>query len=155
MDVKLQGDMYFLSGKLDEHTDFTALGKATSSLKINLRDITSINSNGIRKFLAFVLDRSSLDMELHECTTEFISNVNVIPQLLGQPPMPQRIKSLYMPLSCEDCDRSENFLITLNDIKASSDGTWAMRPVGCKSCKNPMTFDVEPADYFIFMEDAA
>ena len=155
MDVKLQSGFYFLSGKLDEHADLSAIEKAQSPIRFNLRGLGAINSNGVRKFLAFVLAHPSYEMEFHECATEFIANVNVIPQLLGVPPDPSKIKSLFVPLCCENCDVSDTQLIQFKDLKQSTEGRWNIAQMICPQCKNPMEFDVEPSSFFIFMEDAA
>ena len=155
MEIKLQGGVHHLCGKLDEFVDFAPLEKLGPPIKFNLRDIASINSNGIRKFIAFVMKDPKREMEFHECTAEFIANVNIIPQLLGQPPNARRIKSLYVPITCESCDHTESLLINFDQIKQAPTGSWNIALMPCKTCKMPMTLEVEPADYFIFMEDAA
>jgi hypothetical protein len=155
MEIKLKGGIHHLSGRMDEFLDLTSLEKLGSPLKFNLREVTSINSNGIRKFLSFIVKDPKRDMEFHECTAEFISNVNIIPQILGQPPNARRIKSLFVPLTCESCDRSENHLIVFDQINPTATGSWEIAPVPCKICHKLMSLEVEPADYFIFMEDVA
>jgi hypothetical protein len=155
MEIKLKGGVHHLNGRLDEFLDLAPLEKVGPPIKLNIREITSINSNGIRKFLAFIVKDPKREMEFHECTPEFIANVNIIPQILGQPPNARRIKSLFVPLTCESCDNSENHLVTFDQIKPTSTGTWDIAPVPCKACKKPMALEVEPSDYFLFMEDVA
>lgn len=155
MEIKLKGGTYHLTGRMDEFLDMSSLETLGSPLKFNLRGITSINSNGIRKFLAFVVKDPNREMEFHECTAEFVANVNIIPQILGQPPNARRIKSLFVPLTCESCDQSEDHLVTFDQIKPTATGSWDIAPVSCKTCKKPMSLEVEPSDYFLFMEDVA
>lgn len=153
MEIELKGGIHHLSGRLDEFLDLAALEKLGRPVKFNIRDITSINSNGIRKFLTFIVKDPTREMEFHECTPEFIANVNIIPQILGQPPNARRIKSLFVPLTCESCDKSENHLVTFDEIMPTPHGTWDIAPVSCKACKKLMALEVEPSEYFLFMED--
>lgn len=155
MEIKLKGGIHHLSGKIDEFLDLSSLEALGPSLKFNLRGITAINSNGIRKFLAFVMKDPKREMEFYECSTEFIVNVNIIPEILGTPPSARRIKSLYVPLNCENCDHSENHLIKFDQVKPTETGSWDIGAVPCKNCKIPMSLEVEPTDYFMFMEDVA
>lgn len=155
MEIELKGGIHHLSGRLDEFLDLAALEKLARPIKLNIRDITSINSNGIRKFLTFIVQDPTREVEFHECTPEFIANVNIIPQILGQPPNARRIKSLFVPLACEACDTFENHLVTFDEIIPTPHGTWEIVPVACSTCKKSMALEVEPSEYFLFMEDVA
>ena len=151
MDIEQKNDTYYLSGRMDEYSDFSALLKAQPPLKLNIGKISSINSVGVRKFLAFTLGWSPRKFEFHECTPEFIANVNVIPQMLGNPSDEQQIKSFYVPFSCESCKRVENVLFQREQITFDAQGEVVIPERKCGRCGETLDLDVERTEYFMFL----
>lgn len=153
MSINLEKGVYCFSGKLDEHTDFSFLEKSQGTLRFNFRDLVSCNSNGIHKLLVFLLAHPAVEVEFHECVPEFISNVNVIPHLLGSPPRIERIKSLFVPYTCSSCEKTIDILFATNEIKQGPDGDLVAPERNCPACKNSLILDVDPSSYFFFLED--
>lgn len=152
MEVSQKNGIYFLSGRLDEFADFSALDKATSPLKLNIGRISSINSIGVRKFLAFTIAWSPRVFEFYECTPEFIANVNVIPQMLGMSTDETQIKSFYVPFSCEACKRVETVLFDRTMISRNADSDVVVPQRKCSKCGDPMDLDVEKNEFFMFLK---
>ena len=142
--------VYHLSGRVDEYADFDAFKDAPSPLKLNLGKVTSINSIGVRKFLAFTLKWAPRTFEFYECTPEFIANINVIPQMLGSPPDSSQVKSFYVPFSCDTCKRVENLLLDRNDVKIEGKDV-IVPPKHCAKCGNSLDLEVERHEYLAFL----
>lgn len=151
MQIELKNGIYYLSGRMDEYSEFDSLTNAPAPLKLNIGKITSINSVGVRKFLAFTLSWSPRKFEFYECTPEFIANVNVIPQMLGNPSDEAQIKSFYVPFSCESCKRVEAILFDRSQVKLDSKGEVVIPPKKCSKCGETLDLDVEKQEYFMFL----
>ena len=151
MDISQKNGVYFLSGRLDEFADFSGLSKAAAPLKLNVGRISSINSVGVRRFLAFTLAWSPRPFEFYDCTPEFIANVNVIPQMLGSSADETQIKTFYVPFSCEVCKRVENVLFDRAMIAKDADGEVALPAKRCAKCGENLDLDVEKNEFFMFL----
>lgn len=151
MDIDFKNGVYYLSGRLDEYSDFESLIGAPDPLKLNLGKLLSINSIGVRKFLAFAIARAPKKFEFYECTADIIANVNVIPQMLGTPPDARQIKSFFVPFSCESCKRVENGLFETAGLVFNKDDEVEIPVRICAKCGNAMDLDVEKSEFFMFL----
>jgi hypothetical protein len=151
VDIVLKNDVYHLSGRLDEFAEFDTLVAGPDPLKLNLGKLQSINSIGIRKFLAFTLARAKKKSEFYECTADFIANANVIPQMLGLPSDASQIKTFYVPFSCESCKRVESFLYELGKLKMDAADEIDLGKQVCSKCGDDMELDVEKTEFFMFL----
>ena len=144
--------MYHLVGRIDEHAVFDSLASLKPPLKLNIGKISSINSVGVRRFLAFSLAWSPKKFEFYECTPEFIANVNVIPQLLGMPSDEAQIRTFYVPFSCETCKRMENVLFERAQVKFDERGEPIIPGKSCAKCGEALDLDVEKTEFFLFLK---
>lgn len=151
MDIDFKNGVYHLSGRLDEYSEFESLVGAPDPLKLNLGKIQSINSIGVRKFLAFTIARAPKKFEFFECTPDFIANVNVIPQMLGTPGDAKQIKSFFVPFSCESCKRIESIVFEMSELKYDANGDVDLGSKICSKCANKMDLDVEKSEFFMFL----
>jgi hypothetical protein len=151
VDIDFKNGVYYLSGRVDEYAEFESLTNAPAPLKLNIGKVTSINSVGVRKFLAFTIAWSPRKFEFFECTPEFIANVNVIPQMLGTPSDETQIKTFFIPFACETCKRVENILVQREALKADAHGDLVLPQKNCAKCGEPLELDVEPNEYFMFL----
>ncbi len=151
MEIDLKNGIYHLSGRLDEFSEFESLVATPDPLKLNLGKIQSINSIGVRKFLAFVIARGQKKFEFYDCTADFIANVNVIPQMIGIPSDARQIKTFHVPFSCESCKRVESSLYELSKLSVDDDGEIELDPRLCSKCGEEMDLDVEKSEFFLFL----
>ncbi len=151
MDIEIKNGVYHLSGRLDEFAEFDSLLAGPDPLKVNLSKIQSINSIGIRKFLAFTIARGPKKSEFYGCTPDFIANVNVIPQMIGMPSDARQIKSFFVPFNCESCKRLDSSLYELAKLKTDADGDVDLGKHVCSKCGNEMDLDVEKSEFFLFL----
>lgn len=140
-----------MSGRLDEYSDFESLIAAPDPLKLNLGKILSINSIGVRKFLAFTIARAPKKFEFFECTADFIANINVIPQMLGTPVDAGQIKSFFVPFSCEACKRVESSLFETATLTYDGADEVEIAARLCSKCGVAMDLDVEKSEFFTFL----
>lgn len=153
MDIHFKNGIYHFSGRMDEYSEFNELINSPAPLRLNIGKVTSINSIGVRKFLAFTLAWSPRRFEFYECTPEFIANVNVIPQMLGSPSDEAQIKSFFVPFSCESCKRVENILFEREAIRVDTMGEIVIPTKTCSKCGEVFDLDVEKNEYFLFLHD--
>lgn len=151
MDIDFKNGVYNLSGRLDEYADFESLIAAPDPLKLNLGKILSINSIGVRKFLAFSIARTPKKFEFYECTADFIANINVIPQMLGTPADAGQIKSFFVPFSCETCKRVESGLFETAALTFDGNDEVEIAARPCSKCGVAMDLDVEKSEFFMFL----
>lgn len=152
MQIDCKNGVYYLSGRMDEYSEFDSLTRVPEPLKLNIGGITAINSVGVRKFLSFTLSYSPKKFDFLECTSEFIANVNVIPQMLGSLADKTQIKSFYVPFNCEACKRVEDRLYERAAIQITDAGDVLVPAANCAKCGKQLELDVEPAEYFMFLE---
>jgi len=151
VEIEFKNGVYHLSGRLDEYSELDSLVSAPDPLKLNLGKIESINSIGVRRFLAFVIDRGSKKFEFYECTADFIANVNVIPQMLGTPSDARQIKSFFIPYSCESCKIVEHSLLDFSSITLDEVDEVELASRICSKCAGEMDLDVEKSEFFYFL----
>jgi hypothetical protein len=151
VEVTQKNGVYFLAGRIDEFSEFEVFAAAPSPLVLNLGKVRSINSIGVRKFLAFAMKWVPKKFEFHECTPEFLANLNVIPQLLGAPGDVGQIRSFYVPFACEPCKRVENVLFQSDQIGSDAKGEVTLPKRSCARCGEELSLDVEKSEYFVFL----
>ncbi len=147
------GGIYHLSGMIDETADFSFLNNATAPLKLNMKGILSINSTGLRTFLQFLKAWAPKDFEYHECSAPLIHTVNVLPSVLGEPAIKERLKSLALPYLCEHCQHEEEFIVKISELKSDGDDEWVPPTQSCSKCSKDMAYDGDPETYFLWLSD--
>jgi len=74
-----KGGFVFLDGVFDEYADFSSLKAICEPIRFNLRAVRRINSIGMRNLLSFLIEWGDRALEYHECPTDFIEQINMIP----------------------------------------------------------------------------
>ncbi len=143
--------MTYIIGRIDEYADFSTLLQAKEPLKLNLSRVTGLNSIGVRRFLELMVKWGKKELELHECVPDFIGNASVIPQMLGVPPNKNRLKSLFVPYTCDGCKTSELTLIKSPFKLEGNGGVILPHPGKCQKCGEELNIDVDIEEYFGFL----
>lgn len=111
-EVKKIEDVYFISGQLDKTFRATVDTMPTEeSIAINMRDLISINSGGIREWVMLMLKMKNSEIELYECPKVFIDQVNTVKDFV---PNNVKIMSFYVPYYNEKTGSEKNVLFRLN-----------------------------------------
>lgn len=147
MKISEKGGIFYLSGVLNEYADFTPLLAQKEPLRLNLKQLSRLNSIGIRNLLKFLTEWGTKQLIYEECPSEFVDQVNMIPGLLGIKNH-GKIESLFVPYECDACDTEEEALEKsadlLRDLPEISNKTKV-----CSSCGGRMT--VLSDSFFIFL----
>lgn len=138
---------YHLSGILNEYADFSPLVKQAPPLRLNMRSVSRLNSIGIRNLLKFLAEWGAKDFEYHDCPSEFIDQINMIPALLGTKAT-GRVVTLFVPYECAECDNEEEVLAKVTDFKGLAEGGDAPRRK-CVKCGGQLS--VLTDSFFVFL----
>lgn len=145
--ITQEGNVFYLKGVINEFAKFTPLFEFEGSeMVLNLKDVTRINSTGVREWINALekVDRS-IEMYFEECPPIVVYQMTMIPNFTSR----VKVKSVYAPYYCTECDNQEEILIDLRDFNLEEKGL----PEGkCKECGHDLEFDDDEESYFYFME---
>lgn len=139
--------VFHLSGVLNEYADFSALLGQREPLRLNMKDVSRLNSIGIRNLLKFLSDWGPRAFAYEQCPSEFIDQVNMIPALLGSKNH-GKIDSLYVPYECPDCDNEDEVLAKVTDFAGIHSGSQPPTRT-CGKCGGKMSILTD--SFFIFL----
>lgn len=149
--TKLQkGDLFSvkLSGSIDENADFaTIVGSPEGSrMEVSAKEITRINSQGIKAWLKYFLGVVAKGMQLRfiECSTATVEQFNMISNFgCGG-----TVESIYVPYICRDCSKELLGLYRVSDLKKIA---MKVPELNCPHCQGSAIFDDVHHEYFAFM----
>ena len=137
-----------LSGVINEFADFNDLLKFDAPLKLNIKNVSRMNSIGIRNLLKFLNAWGDKPFEYHECPSEFVDQLNMIPALLGVGGH-GKVISLHVPYECEDCEHEEETLEPVSNYEAVAKSGEDLPTKPCPKCKGKMYILTD--SYFVFL----
>lgn len=138
-----------LSGVLNEYADFSSLLTRTEPLRLNMRQVSRLNSIGIRNLLKFLADWGSKAFSYDQCPSEFVDQLNMIPALLGTKSHGE-VLSLYVPYECSNCDHDEDVLAKTADFSDKIKAGQEPPKHPCPKCGSQMA--VLTDSFFVFLE---
>ena len=96
-------------GSLTEDTKFppTDLMRKNANVTLELLDLKSINSTGIRSFMAWVRELPTQELFLNNCPAIFVHQLNILMNFL---PEYARVRSFYVPFYCSETDEEHQVL---------------------------------------------
>ena len=153
MNYSLKNGIYYLSGRLDESADFSPIAAASPDpIRLDFEHVDFVNSIGIRNLLRFLMSAGDVGVEYTGLPPSFVSNVNVIPQLLGNRLDPFAVKTFFLPYCCESCRTNFSHLLRMRDV--SADGkTLKVPDLECPKCKSVAEVDADIHEYLGFVVD--
>lgn len=156
--AKQNGDSLHLTfeGAIDEDTEFPALSlEAVKTVVIDLNGVRSINSVGIREWLAWIRPvAQTAEITLERCPKSMVLQFNMVDGFL---PAGTKVTSFYVPYFCEKCDYEGSHLLTVgkdivNDpagVRVEFDAKAAAK---CSDGACGIEMDVSEAKYFQFLK---
>lgn len=123
------------------------LGGLGPKVKINFKQVSMVNSCGVRSWVNFMRD-AEVDREIiySECTSEIVMQINMIPSFRGK----SEIESVYGSFICDDCGHSENRLFEQGkNMPASEDEE--IEAVSCIKCGSEMEMEELEEEFFAFI----
>lgn len=143
-------DLMELSGNLNEDAGkilpvlSAGLG---SSVTINFKLVTSINSFGVHAWIGFIRKISvGRSLIFEECTPEIVSQINMVPIFRAN----ASINSVYAAFACPHCGHVQHHLF----VKGKNMPEWldrAIEVVNCARCGAPSEMDSPQRDFFAFL----
>lgn len=147
-EIKVIENVIYISGRIDDTFRETAEKLPLSGdLHINLKDLISINSSGIREWVVQMTKRKAAAIYLYECTKPLIDQANMVKDFI---PANARIMSFYVPYYNEGNESEKNILFVYNK-DYTSDQLMPLKPV-FDDKGNEMELDVSEAKYFKFIK---
>ena len=147
MKIVAKDGAFHVSGVLNEYADFGPLLEQPEPLQLNMRQVTRLNSIGVRNLLKFLADWGPKAFSYDQCPSKFIDQINMIPALLGVKNH-GTVKSLFVPYECNNCDHEEEVLAPVDDYCAFAKGQQAPKRQ-CPKCASPM--NVLTDSFFVFL----
>jgi anti-anti-sigma regulatory factor len=121
------------SGDIREDTEFDALLQAIAAPRVvlDLAEVRSINSLGVREWLKFVaaLERKTSAFELVNCSVAVVQQLNSTANFRGA----GRVRSIFAPYFCAQCDADRALHIELDGASDVRDDN-----PPCPKCRAPM-----------------
>src|ERR1044072_1654627 len=108
-----------LSGALDETADMSSKVPQIQTIHLDLAELQSINSTGIRIFKNWVYLLPCKSLILHNCPKVFIDQVNMI---AGFIPNHTKIESFFVPFFNEETNEDINVLMKRGESYNVVDG---------------------------------
>lgn len=98
-----------MSGILDEDAKFPEINRQIRLININLKDIKSINSCGIREWIKWITPLSgNVNIHINHCPKVIVDQINMVDGFL---PKGIFVDSFFVPYYCESIDETKNILL--------------------------------------------
>ncbi|MFZ9595853.1 MAG: hypothetical protein ACO3A2_07215 [Bdellovibrionia bacterium] len=146
---KQQGDTLVvrLIGAIEENAGFEReLGSPPAALDIYCKEVSRINSDGVRSWIKYFQKCQSTKTRLRffECSPSVVDQMNLISNFISH----GTVESLFVPFVCKKCHAEFLALFQSNEIQKSGSKIPKMK---CKKCSGEAEFDDVPEKYFSFL----
>jgi len=159
--AQLAGDTLRLNfaGTIDEDVTFPKVEDGSQQkIVLDLKDIKTINSVGIREWLNWIKPLSEkYEIVLENCPKAMVFQFNMVEGFL---PAKAKVTSFFVPFYCESCDREDNVLFTVGKEVSASGGAvkidFDVKAANLCGKGEPcdVEMDVTEAKYFQFLKRA-
>ncbi len=151
MELKItqEDNRFYLKGVINEFAKFDPLFEFKgASMILNLKDVTRINSTGVREWITAIEKvEPSIEMIFEECPPVVVYQMTMIPNFTSR----VKVKSVYAPHYCEEGDIQKDFLIEMSEY----DREEGLPEFWCEEYDAPYVFDDDEESYFYFVDLAA
>jgi hypothetical protein len=135
-----------LRGEIEESAELSSLFVYEGLVRLDLSDVTAINSMGIQSWLMASRRRAAgLHLVLERCSYAMVRQFNLLPPMAAL----NEIVSLYAPYVCPGCSKESMELLHVEELR---DGTPPERL--CSECGNQLIFEESPQAYLSFLSGA-
>ena len=125
--VEENGKLHFyFCGQIDEEVSFLEVDNMPSEVVVDLSEVTSINSVGIRAWILWFSQFPETTFQFKKCPKALVMQMNMVEGFL---PAKSEVLSLEVPFFCEECDTEKDvlfyvgkeILVENNQVKLSYD----------------------------------
>ena len=136
-----------LAGDVIEGTDFDQLiGKTAPDTQLNCKDITRMNSVGVKTWIKYFQkeSKSGTKLRLVECSPAVVEQINLIVNFVCG----GTVESIYLPYACKKCKK---YLVKFSKVSDLKNSGLKAPVVACDVCGGEALFDDILEEYFLFM----
>lgn len=145
MEIIKKNNTIFISGVIDEHSDFKTLGDLSPGTTINGNGVSKINSNGVKSWITYFTDqKAKTDFSFEELSPVLVEQINSLSNFCAK----TKVKSLMVPFACLTCKKETLMAIDIPTLKENPNPG----AVYCKHCHGQAEFDDLPEEYFACLE---
>lgn len=144
-------NVYHLSGRVDETTDFRPIVKdASGDVTFDLSGIERMNSSGVMRWGRFIRDVSkrTASVRFVRCSPVIVNQLNMIKDFAGG----AVIESFYAPYICEECGTESTTLVEVDEHREALIAK-QVPPQSCPACNQEMVLNSLEDSYLSFLRD--
>ena len=116
MEVSRISDIAYLSGVIDEESDFSALLTLPFIQTIDFSGVSRVNSIGLRSWMLFMTKWGDKPLNYMNCTTEISDHLATIPALRGASKRVVAVLSAMIPYDCLKCNHMEDIMVKKAEV---------------------------------------
>ena len=152
MTQSVQDDQLFVSfaGPIDESTEFNSIEPTPHPVVIDLSQVTSINSVGIKAWITWFEQYKDIEFEFVGAPQALVMQMNMVQNFL---PNGSHVKTLQLPFYCDSCDKEFSKLVEVGkDVTVENDQVKITVDPSI-DCENDceIELDVNESKYFRFL----
>jgi hypothetical protein len=141
--IDINGSKAVLSGFLDENSVLTPLTTTGGELTVNFKDVSRVNSCGVREWVNILPKIPAGTLRYEECPLVVVKQLNAVPDFQGK----ASVVSFFAPYFCEGCDAEAVRLLTTESVVGEK-----APELTCDTCKGALNFDAIAGQYFSFIK---
>lgn len=138
-----------ISGKINEHASFQGVDFGTApTIKIDLTEVTAINSVGIRTWLGFIktIPQDRI-VSFKNLPKVLVDQCNMIKGFI---PIWAHIENFEVPYYCPSCESVTKIFFSVTSLESEK---LKQTKVVCDHCQKKTELDVLPENYLKFLKE--
>ncbi|MCB0415157.1 MAG: hypothetical protein KDD50_12535 [Bdellovibrionales bacterium] len=137
-----------ISGNIDEDSNFTVQGFGSDGeITIDLEDVVSINSCGIREWINWLKDSKQVHLNFRNCPKVIIDQINMVSGFL---PDNGKVESFFVPYYSEDSGE-EKLILFRHGVDYTDGDVNAPEKIKDQETGDELEIDVVESKYFRFL----
>ncbi len=145
--INQKDNIFYLKGVMNEFAKLHPIAEFTGPVMIlNFKEVKRINSIGVRELIATIEQvDSSIEIIFDECSSVVVYQMVMIPNFGSR----VKVKSVYAPYYCPECDYQEDILIEMENFNLEQ----SLLKATCQECDSELEFDDDEKLYFWFINE--
>jgi hypothetical protein len=150
--IILQDGTYYLMGAINEHAQLTNIKPQDNLIRLNLEEITFINSLGTRMWVKFWASLANADVEYHRVSLPMMNAISMMPVLLPRGGDIHALKSFCLPYCCLSCSSTTIKIVTPDSLVFEDESAYC-ELIMCQICGNPSSRAEEDTEFLALLSD--
>lgn len=155
--LRKTGRTWYIGPRIDGAFDFAPiLADRSDTLVVNLREVESISSIGVRQLGSMVVQilGSGKSLTLEECAIDVVDTFNLMNDLGTGRSYVDFVKSFCAPYVCKACGTEMTTVLNTSEVAVRLVKETSS-PAECSRCGRVAHLAVDPRDYFHFIDRVA